>query len=256
VQAKIELRRGEGRRCRAGGFVLSGGLARCGHCGSKMQGHTRIMPGKRGPLVYRYLACDGARRRPGNCREVSVREDKLLPFLVRKLQEVYLSPERLEGLRAQLKERQEAKREGDPERAERLRVKLAALDADIKQGARNLVRATDNLDLIQEELSALRGQRERLLRELAGVEAAAARPAAEVAAQVDAAVGRLYTLGERLKDVRPENLRAVLRLLVWRVDLYFADPPAGQPGAWCRFAKGVVKLRPVLDVSGCEAHRL
>jgi DNA invertase Pin-like site-specific DNA recombinase len=256
VQAKIKARRGDSRRCRAGGFVLSGGLTRCGHCGSKMQGHTRTAPGKQGRLVYRYLACDGARRRPGSCREVHIREDKLLPFLVKKLQEVYLSPERLEGLRVQLKARLEAKREGDPERAERLRAKITELDRDIRQGTLNLVRATDNLDLIQEELTALRGQRERLQRELEAAEAAAAQPAEEVSVKVDAAVERLYTLRESLRKARSENLRAVLRLLVWRVDLYFDQPEAQQRGAWCRFAKGVVKLRPVLDISGCEAHRL
>src|SRR5262249_46212039 len=41
VQAKIAARGRDGRRRRANGFVLSGGLARCGHCGGKMQGHTK-----------------------------------------------------------------------------------------------------------------------------------------------------------------------------------------------------------------------
>jgi DNA invertase Pin-like site-specific DNA recombinase len=254
VQAKIAARRREGRRCRADGFVLSGGLAHCGHCGARMHGCTRSHNGKHGRVFYRYLACSGNKSRPGSCLEFHINEDKLLPFLVKKLQEVYLSAERLEGLRAQLKQRLEAKREGDPERSGRQRAKLAELDRDLRQGARNLVRATENLDLIQEELTAMRAQRDRLQRELEAAEAAAAQPAEDVAAKVDAGVARLYTLPESLRKAKPENLRAVLRLLVYRIDLYFEEPEGRPRRGWYRFAKGVVKLRPVLDLSGSVTH--
>src|SRR5262249_28754500 len=135
VQAKTQSRKRGRRKTRAGGLPLTG-LAYCGHCGWRMYGERH--------RIHSYLTCSGDRARPGTCRKKSVREDKRVRVLVRKIQEVYFAPERLEGLRRALRDRIEQRSAGNPERVEHLRRRLAALDGDIQQGARNLVRAGDN----------------------------------------------------------------------------------------------------------------
>jgi DNA invertase Pin-like site-specific DNA recombinase len=251
VQRKIEARRQNRQKTRANGFALSGGLLRCGHCGAKMQGERRLR-GRRVTREYRYYVCSGNQCKPGTCVSYRIREEKLLPVLVRKLQEVYLSPERLDGLRKALREQLEAKQSASPDRAARLRARIADVDRDIRQGARNLIRATDNLDLIQEELTALREQTARLARELEALEQAENVPTKELGRRVEQAVHRLGTLREDLRKAKPEQLRAVLMQMISRIDLYFQHGDRSRR-QWYRFAKGVVKLRPFVEVTGSGA---
>jgi hypothetical protein len=218
------------------------GLAHCGHCGWRMYGERH--------RHRHYYTCSGNKSRPGICRYYTVREDRLLGALVRKLQEVYLAPERLEGLGRALLARVRAKGQASPERALKLRARLEALDRDIRQGARNLVRATDNLDLIQDELTTLRGQRERTQRELDAAEREQGVPVTEQERKVAEAVARLATLGQELGTASTPRLRAVLGLMVSRVDLYWEEPEQKAKNKWNVFAKGVVKLRPYVVVSG------
>jgi DNA invertase Pin-like site-specific DNA recombinase len=253
VQVKIAAKRASGTKARAKGFVLSGGLLRCGLCGNKMQGQRKVHNGKRGRTEYRYYICSGNQTNPGSCQDFSVREDRILPCLVRKLQESYLAPARLEELRAALRRKVAARHEEEPELAGRLRHRLAGLDRDIRQGARNLIRATDNLDLIQEELTALRSQRERLAAELASLEHRQGVPLDQLNETVERAVAKLYGLRESLASAKPEQLKALLAEFVVRVDLYFDDRTGLKKNQWFRFAKGVVKLRPQLDLAGNPA---
>jgi DNA invertase Pin-like site-specific DNA recombinase len=250
VQAKLKNRRGWGTKPRAVGFLLPGDLVRCGHCGAKMYGMSAKSGGKR-TRSYRYYACSGNQNKPGTCRYLRIREDRLLPLLVRKIQTWYLAPERLEKLRQRLREKLLVRHEGEPRRAERLKARIADLDRDIRQGARNLVRATDNLDLIQEEINALRAQRDKLARDLEAAEAAQGVPAEEIAGKIDAALARLRDLGRQLDLADPQRFREVVRQLVSRIDLYFEDErkTPGMQRSPYPFAKGVIKLRPQLEVS-------
>jgi hypothetical protein len=248
VQRKIARRQRTGQTTHARGMFLSGGLLHCGHCGGKMYGSPSFARRKNGVVKeYRYYVCPNYQNNPGACQRYTMREDKLLPFLLRKVTQVYLDPERLEGLRATLKDRAAARHKADPVRAERLRKKMAAVDQDIRQGARNLVRATDNLDLIQEALTALRAERDKLARELETVEREQALPVEDLTTQVDRAVNRLLALKDELHKAKPERVREILRLLVSRIDLYWEEAKPGPTRAWFRFAKGIIKLRPILE---------
>jgi DNA invertase Pin-like site-specific DNA recombinase len=249
VQEKVARRRTGGERCRAKGCVLSG-LLRCGHCGAKMQGHAKTNAGRRGRVVHVYYVCSGNKQEPGRCRDLSVREDRIVRVLVRKLQEDYLAPHRLGALTVALRERLQARQAAEPGRAEALERRLAALDADIRQGARNVLRATKNFDVIEEELAALRDRRDKIARELASLRATQAEAPADLADKIEKAVARLKTLGEHLHKAKPEQLRAVFRELISRVDLYFDVEGDRCRGQWYRFSRGVVKLRPQLELAG------
>jgi DNA invertase Pin-like site-specific DNA recombinase len=256
VQRKMIRRKKTGETTHCRGMILSGGLLHCGHCGRKMYGSPSVAKRQNGSSKeYRYYICPTYMKNPGLCRRFSMREDKLLPFLIRKLEEVYLDPGRLEGLRKCLKDRAETRHQTDPVRAERLRKKMAAIEQDIRQGARNLVRATDNLDLIQAELTTLRAERQKLARELEGVEREQVLPVEHLTAEVDNAIDRLLTIKEqfrKLKDAphkaKPEKLREVIRLLVSRVDLYWDEAGPSPSKTWFHFAKGIIKVRPVLEI--------
>ena len=189
-------------------MVLGGGLTVCGHCGSRMYGESHKT---RAGRVYSYYVCSGNKAKPGTCEFYKVREDRLLPALVRKLVDVYLDPARLEGLKAALRRRWRPSRKPTPP-APSLRRELDDLDRDIKQGTRNLVRATDNLDLIQEALTGLRAERERTTADLETAERDKGVPQEEMERRVDAAVERLAGLRDQLRKVDRDRLRAVLSL--------------------------------------------
>jgi DNA invertase Pin-like site-specific DNA recombinase len=282
AQQKAEGRATQHTFARGGGYGLPGGVLHCGHCGGRMHGCT-TRP-KRGTKVYEYrkYTCSTPKTKPGTCRDYAVHEDAILDLLVEKLESVYLSTERLEGLRGALKAKLEAKLERAPGQAERLEQRLTELDRDIRQGALNVLRAGDNIDVVSEELTRLRGQRDRLAKELQALERTQAVPATETADRVDAAVQRLFDLRKQLAeakaqwraeqkarpkggvksekalpDGREETVRRrlgeVIRLLVSRVDVYF-EPVDGEKRNRYRFVKGVVKMRPLLSVQGFEPH--
>jgi DNA invertase Pin-like site-specific DNA recombinase len=257
AQAKAKERARKAFLARRGGYALPGGVLHCGHCGGRMHGST-CRP-KRGNKVwiYRNYVCSTPNVKPGVCRAYSVREQTILDVLVSKLQNVYLAPERLEGLREQLKAKAEDKHEKAPGQVERLRQKLADLDRDIKQGALNLLRSPQNVDVLNEVLSDLRGQRERVAKELHALERARDVPTEEATEKVDHAVERLYALKERLGEALKggmgeesrRSLGEVIRLLVSRVDVYF-QPENKAKRVFYRFAKGVIRMRPLLEVQG------
>jgi hypothetical protein len=202
--------------------------------------------------AYRRYVCSGNLTRGILvCPRYSIREDALLPFLVRKLQEDYLAAEKLEVLETELRRRLEARRRGQglPE-AERLRARLADLDEQIRAATLNVLRAKHNLDLLNEALTGLREERDRLALELQDAEARK-EPELDVEAVVEEAVGRLRTLGERLDETDPTRLREVLRQMIERIDLYYEEPPERKAREWFRLERGVVRLRPQLQFEGC-----
>jgi DNA invertase Pin-like site-specific DNA recombinase len=260
VQKKINARKSDRRYPRTGGYPLTG-LLYCGHCQAAMNGTYKTSTHKGVPYTYHRYVCGKSQRQPGACGRYSVREDKLLRCLVAKLQEVYLSPDRLEGLRAQLKARLEERRQKQPDQAERLRERIAELERQIVQGRRRALQVKDEVTFVEynAQLGEWVGQKGRLESELAGLEQAQGEPHEDLERKVDEAVARLATLGEALAkaDVkRLPELRAVLKQLVWRIDVYFDEDTERKAGSWYRLQKGVVKLRPVLEFAGCgkNAH--
>jgi DNA invertase Pin-like site-specific DNA recombinase len=255
VQAKMEGRRREQRFPRGKGYVLAG-LVKCGHCGKRMHGSTGQYKKRSGRKSYRrYVCASYDANGSGVCGYHAILEEKLLPYLIRILQREYLAPQRLEQLKAELLRQASAKHEASPERVEKLRAKRDQLNADIRQGARNLVRAGPHIDLLNEALSELRGELAGVERELAAAERAQRTPVEDVEQVIEAAVAALYNLRERLDEAEPTLLREVLRQMVSSIELYF-EPIPKQKRVHHRLIRGVLKLRPQVDVSGikeCQA---
>jgi hypothetical protein len=213
---------------------------------------------RRGEKAYEYRKdqCGAENYKPGTCRRYAVHEKVILDLLTDQLLNVYMAPERLEGLRRQLRELEASKKREAPEKVRKLRQRLERLDTEVRAAARNVLRAGDNFDLLNEHVTALRKQREKIARELSQAEAAQkAEPIAEeqAVARVGDAIARLYQLRERLEKAGRQELGEVLRLLISRVDLYFEPREKGKK-RWFQFIKGAIKLRPILDVQGCASQ--
>jgi site-specific DNA recombinase len=254
VQEKLESRRREKRFPRGIGYPLAG-LVRCGHCGKRMHGCTYRFKTRKGRKAYRRYVCSSYNLNgPSSCGYHAIREEVLLPFLIRKLQEDYLAPERVDLFAKELRKQASARRSADPEQVERLRGRLAQLDADVRQGTQNLLRAGSNIDLLSEALTELRGERDRLARELEAQEKSLRGNPDDVERKVAAAVAILRSLRDRLGEADPARLREVFRQMLTGIDLYFESLPKRKK-VYHRLVKGVVKLRPQLDLCGIKERQ-
>jgi DNA invertase Pin-like site-specific DNA recombinase len=258
VQAKAGERRQGKTLARSGKYLLPSGVLHCGHCGGRMYPGTTC-PRRKGK-VYTYVkyTCGTAEHHPGTCKYYSVHEQVIIDELVDLLLTDYLKPERLEALREQLAKRATARHTRAPAEVERLRRRLDGLDGEIRDATRNVLRARENVDLLNEALSELRRDRDRVARDLAAAEKAQARPAEDSTEKVEAAIGQLFDLRTRLEKARVAGARdkvaAVIRLLVSRVDVYF-EPVDGYKKPRFRFVKGVIKTRPILEITPNERQQ-
>ena len=107
------------------GAYLFSGLVTCSHCGRPLAGIMR-----RKKRVYRCHKYDSAGEVV--CGYNAVGEDWLFDTVVRVLQEETLSPDRLQALRDKAKRQDEKER--SPDALAALRIRLAALEANIAKG--------------------------------------------------------------------------------------------------------------------------
>ena len=253
VQEKLKARRRDKQFPRGAGYPLAG-LVVCGHCGKRMHGCTNHYKGRKGRQTYRRYVCSSYNLNgPSSCGYHAIREEVLLPFLIRKLQNDYLAPARLDKLEKELKRQATAARQADPKKAKNTKGKLSQLDADIRQGTQNLLRAGDNIDLLSAALTEMRNERDHLARDTEAQEPAG-KPE-DVDRLVTAAVEVLRKLHNLLDEVDPEQLREVLRQLVTGIDLFYEPVPKAKK-TYHTLVKGVVRLRPLPDpevIKLCQA---
>jgi site-specific DNA recombinase len=244
VQGKIKSRATKAQKYRGNGYALSSGLLCCGHCGYRMAGESKKTRGKK--KTHRYYFCSGNHHRPGTCQDYSIREDRILPFVIKKLQEEYLNPERLESLHQELRRQNTQSQETQPKQGERLRAKLATLDKDISRAVQNLKRAPENVvGLLLEELSQLQSERVRVEGEIKALEAHQAAPSEDKAQRLDKTFAQLQELSRHLKHAKPEKLRAALAMIVQHIKLFFEDGPRRKK-QWFKFSHGVFTFVPNL----------
>jgi hypothetical protein len=251
VQVKVKDRARLGLKPRQNGYILPSGILHCGHCGAPMYGST-AKP-KRGEKCYCYIkyVCSAPNVKPGVCKAYSIDEDTIVKILVKRVEKVYLNPERLAGLEAALLAKAEAKHDAAPAEADRLRQRLDKLEQSIVRSRRRVLQAEDDVTFaeLNEGLRELVEQRQRLEKDLATVTARQAEPVEQDHDKIRAAIARLHELGTLLRKAKGKQLGEVIRLVVSRADLYFEEKFTGKQ-KWYSFVKGVVKVRPILDVQG------
>src|SRR5262249_31181509 len=162
-------------------------------------------------------------------------EDTIVKVLVERVEKHYLNPGRLESLERTLLARAEAKHDGAPAEAERLRGRLDKLGAGIGRSRSRWLQAADSVTFAELSEAQREGglgeraqQRERLGKELAAAEARQPAPAEQDQDKVRAAIARLRELGEMLRNARGRRLGEVIAMIVSRADLYFEEKYTGK----------------------------
>ncbi len=248
VQAKIVERRrstpGASYRTHTKGngdaYLLSG-LVYCARCGCKMHGSTLKAKGHSYPKYTCSTYCRSGKSNPHGCGCHGVLQDQLVDVVVRKLQASVLTEHNLERLRTALRNQIELRRASASKGSEGVTKQLAELNREIDRAADNFLRApAELLDLIGGKLSAMKRQRDHLANELKLAKGHAKGD--ETEAQVEAAVGRLWRLGEDMAKAEPARRREVFRQLVSRIDLRFDKVQRGKRTE-CPLSSGEIHLR-------------
>jgi DNA invertase Pin-like site-specific DNA recombinase len=235
VQARLEKQRKRTTPVPNGGDFYLAGLLACGHCGWRMIGGRH-----KGKDKFYWCGRYHSEGRHA-CGYNRMMEHKLLDVIVRKIQQEYLDPEKLHALRAEMRRQAEAAAQNSPQQVLDLRRRIAALEADIAVGNRNLTLAPpDAIAGIAQTLRGWREERDGLAAELDRLERGTAR--ADVEQLVDRAEAELWRLRESLHSADPWQVRAVLQELVVKVELWFTYRDTAKQRR-ATFARGLITLR-------------
>jgi DNA invertase Pin-like site-specific DNA recombinase len=255
VQGKLQARYKSGRLARRHGYILSGGVLLCGNCGAKMCGGTHYVMHNGRKYSYRRYTCPNAGR---GCPYFSIREDRLIRALIRKVQTVYLCPERLEALKSEIRASlREQCSDHAPAKTDAKRKQLATLDSQIKQASRNiLLSSPENLAMLGAALDELRRDRSRLAGELAAAERVQAGPKADMESSINKTIAKLVNLRQLLSSADPARLREVLRNLFETVVVFFdVERKRTRRQRW-HFSKAIATLRRSAGFAGYDTDAL
>jgi predicted aldo/keto reductase-like oxidoreductase len=235
-------------------FPLSG-LLFCEHCGKPMYGQSaRIKSGDKQYRYHKYVCSSYVNDLNPTCDRHTIDADRVLGWLVGKLQEVYLGPGRnalVEEIRSQL----QAQPKANDDDLERLKKRAADLEKEVNR----LVKAirTIDADELVEELALVQAERERVKAQRA--EAAKLSTPLDVDTEAERIADILQDIGQRLTDGDPAVVREVLGQFVSKITCRWE--PTGKACPRSRLVGGRVELRPQVhlvpfDVAGRASSRL
>jgi site-specific DNA recombinase len=164
AQERLELLKTDRSRRKRGGYPLTGVLF-CGHCGSRLHAVSQKRGASYSPTVYRCSYYN--ERGKGACGQPQIREDALLPFILRTLSEEIGD---IKKLLSQPPEELVAPGRGRAGSRDSLLKERATLVARIEKGEKNLLRCSDDdrvFKSLAKQVSALRDQLDQLDAELA-----------------------------------------------------------------------------------------
>jgi len=245
VQAKRNAQeRKLSRGTRHADYPLTG-LIYCKHCGEPMHGTgkaVRNQSGKRGRQL-RYICrtyCQFGPRslRNTTCGHHVVDAQRVLGWLVWKLQEVYLGP----GRDVLVKEiRRQLAGEAKTNVADQARLEKRAGDLD--REVSRLVKAIRTVDAAElvEELQIVRTERDRVKAGLA--QAGRLTDPVDLDAEAERIADSLSAIGDQLTTEDPAILREVLRRFVARITCRWGYKKPGKRASY-PFLEGKVELRP------------
>jgi DNA invertase Pin-like site-specific DNA recombinase len=209
------------------GFLFTG-LLKCSRCGWPMHGQTQTTGGK-SPRSYRRYVCgkyDRHRRR--GCTSNHVQERDVLDVVLATLERAFLAPDKLSALRAEIERQERAERAGGQPATADLDKRIAALTAKIETGMERWLTAPP---AFVKDAGAKLEQWRRELEELQDLRREVAKPAPTLPA-LDAVVAQITagvtTLRKQAGKAWPDELRAVLRAMLDKVEIDFREEPYGQ----------------------------
>ena len=211
-----------------------------------MHGSATAAKNREGERVYRYVqyACTTYNRfgigspRNTTCGHHVIDAQRVLGWLVWKLQEVYLGPGRdvlVKEIRRQLA--------GEVKTSAADRARLEKRAGELDREVSRLVKAIRTVDAAEvvEELAIVRSERDRVKAEL--TQASRFTDALDLDAEAERIADTMLNLGERLTDADPAVLREALRQLVARIDCRWKRHTGKRQGRY-QLVEGKVELRP------------
>ncbi len=245
VQAKLaERERKPSHRTRHFDYPLTG-LIVCEHCGKPMCGNSLRTNDRTGEQVYRYQQYVCATyagygrdcRHNTTCGRNAIDANRVLRWIVHKLQEVFFGPGR-GVLVDEIKRQLAAEVKTTTTDVARLEKRAADLDRQVSRLVK-AIRTTDAAELV-EELTLTKAERDRVKAELA--QASRFADPTDLDTEAEQIADGLWNMGERLNDSDPAVLREVLRQFVSRVTCRWEPYQAGKYTR-SRLVGGTVELR-------------
>jgi DNA invertase Pin-like site-specific DNA recombinase len=208
AQARLAKNRTRSSPSRIKGTHPLSGLLRCAHCDAPMNAQKA-----KGVQKYR---CS-SNLNVGTCRPRMAKESSVLTSVLEALRDVFLAPENLAALRAELQGQLCNHDDEEKENRERLRRRVAKLSADIEKARKNLAHLdAEYLRDVQDQIWAWRQEHAAALAELER----ATQPPANSVEHLIAGVEQLV---ERAPQADPSLLRVLLRETIDHVDLRFRE---------------------------------
>ncbi len=220
------------------------GLIFCGHCGQPMYGNSLRAKDRQGSKQYEYsqyicstYANHGNSPRNETCGRNPVDAQRVLGWLVHKLQQVFLGPGR-DALVQEIKKQLEAEPEANSGDVKRLEKKAADLEREVSRLVR-AIRTIDAAELV-EELALVQAERDRVKAEIA--QAGRFTDPVDLDSEAERIADGLWEIGQHLNDSDPAVLREVLHQFVSRITCRW-ETSKGKSRIRSRLVGGTVELR-------------
>jgi site-specific DNA recombinase len=215
-----------------GGFLFTS-LLRCGKCGGVMSGTNR---------ERQYYKCRGAMDRgPGHCDGNTVRQDELLGYVIKALEDDVFTPMFVKRLREALNRKVRQERgNGSPDR---VRKELANVETKLAKAKRRLLECdTDLLPVVQEQLRELIAERDRLTIAVEAAQTPVERILADHDERIEEAMQLFSAFGQTFRRADPQHQRQLLRERIGKVEVWTDKVPNGSK---VRFVldRGIVHIR-------------
>jgi hypothetical protein len=210
----------------------------CGHCGYGMTGVTRV--------GRRMDRCDGhVRFGKAFCTSNRIYEQPLLDVVLRKLQQEFLSPERLTALRDEVRRQEEAER--SPQNVGRLKATVERLGKQIDKGTERLaVVPADMVPGLSAKIREWLSDQDRLAGELRQAESAGEAPAA-LDGDIKAVEAALWSLRDAVTQDDHVLLRELMRNLISKVEVWWTTRPTPTGKLYTKVERGVIHVRRQAD---------
>ena len=183
------------------------------------------------------------------CGRHPIDAERVLGWLIHKLQEVFLGPGR-DALVQEIKKQLQGETKANSGDVERLQKRAADLEREVSR----LVKAIRTLDAAElvEELALVQAERDRVKAEI--VRAGRFTDPVDLDSEAERIADGLWEIGQHLNDAEPAVLREVLRQFVSRITCRWETSKSkSQRQTRCRLVGGTVELREQGPLSVCGA---
>ena len=202
VQKRLDQRSTSTPKPNGGGYVLSGGLLKCGQCDAPMYG--------RGLAGTKFYMCSGHTHK-GMCNGPNrVTQDQILAEVIAAIERQYTNPKVIQRLREEL--RKQVPDTSSKVTMGRMKNRLAAIDQSIDKAERNMLACSpDMVARFEKRIRQLEAERTELTAELKTARLPRNQQFRSVDEKIDQAIKLYSSLRETLERADMQLLRSFIK---------------------------------------------